>query len=523
MADATATDTSGYDVKIEAIGAAKKRLTITVPASMINEKIDASMGTLATQTQLPGFRKGRAPKALLERRFGSTVRDETRNQVIADGYASAIRENDIKPVGDPEPVGKVEDLVVEHGKPFTFSVDVEVVPEFELPKLEGIEISKPVLELTDDHVESELKSQCAQVGEIKSIKSGFQAGDRIVGPGGVTKEGDDAPFFEHENIDIVLPEKDGPGRVLGLLVDGLDKLVAGKGVGDEVVIETVGPESHELEDVRGRKLKIEMKIREGQRLIPGPIERVLEQYGMDSEEILREQIRLALEQRRDEEQRAAMREQVNEALLEAVEFELPEKLTQAQAARLIERQRLEMLYRGGLSVEEVETRLAQMRAETEAQSRRRLRLSFILHKLGEHFEIGVTDQEINGRIAAIAAQRGERPEKLRQELLQSGAIGQIAAQIREHKAADRVIDKATIKEVDAEEWNRMRTEQLRSRSGEKTTSKKTTSKETPSKETTSKKTSTKKTSTKKTPAKKTSGAAGGSSKKKTTTKKKTSG
>lgn len=499
MADAPPATDSVYEVKIEDVGAAKKRLTVTVPASVINEKIDASMGTLANQTALPGFRKGRAPKALLERRFGSTVRDETRNQVIADGYASAIREHDIKPVGEPEPVEPVEELVVEHGKPLTFSVDVEVVPEFELPDLEGIEINKPILELTEEHVDSELKSQCAQVGEIRSLKSDFEAGDRITGPGTVTKEGDDEPFFHHENIDMVLPEKGAHGRVLGLLVDGLEKLVKGKGVGDEVTIETIGPESHELEDVRGKKLTIEMKIREGQRLIPGPLEKVLEQYGMDSEDILREQIKLALEQRRDEEQRAAMREQVNERLLDMIEFDLPEKMTQAQAARLIERQRLEMLYRGGLSVEEVETRLAEMRAETVAQSRRRLRLSFILHKLGEHFEIGVNEQEINGRIAAIAAQRSERPEKLRQELLQSGAIGQIASQIREHKAADRVIDKAKIKEIDAEEWNRIRTEQLRSGSSEKkkTSTKKSTTKKKTSAEGSGKKTPTKKKTTKK--------------------------
>ena len=139
MADETAaTEEKTYDVKVEDAGPAKKRLTITVPVDVIAEKIEESMGTLAVQTALPGFRKGRAPKKLLERRFGTSVRSETKNQVIADGYASAIEEHDIKPVGEPEPVEKLDELELEEGKPLTFSVEVEVVPEFELPDLSGL-------------------------------------------------------------------------------------------------------------------------------------------------------------------------------------------------------------------------------------------------------------------------------------------------------------------------------------------------------------------------------------------------
>jgi FKBP-type peptidyl-prolyl cis-trans isomerase (trigger factor) len=169
--------------------------------------------------------------------------------------------------------------------------------------------------------------------------------------------------------------------------------------------------------------------------------------------VLREQIKFALEQRRDAEQRAAMREQVCQQLVDAVDFELPRRLTDAQAGRLLERYRLELMHRGGLSIDEVEQRLAEMRSETQEQSRQRLKLTFLLHRLADQFGIKVTDQEINGRIALIAAQRGIRPEKLRADLVQAGAIGSIASQIREHKAADRVIDQAEVTEMSAQEWN----------------------------------------------------------------------
>ncbi|MBT8485875.1 MAG: trigger factor, partial [Phycisphaerae bacterium] len=454
MADATAT--KDYDIKIEDLAAARKRVTITVPASAIDEKIEESMGTLSTQTTLPGFRKGRAPKQLLERRFGSTVRSETRNQLVADAYATAIEEHSIKPVGEPEPVGDIEALEFEPGKPFTFAVEVEVVPEFDLPDLSGIEVKKPVIEVADEHIDAEIQRQCVQFGQLSDVGKDFQPGDRLFGPVTVTKKGEEKPFFTHDNIDITVPASDdGSGAVLGLLIDDLAKTLAGRAVGDVVTIETTGPAGHELEEVRGNDLVIAFTIRDGKHMDPATPAQVIEAYGLPSEDILREQIKLALEHRRDEEQRAAMREQVCTYLAGAVDFEVPAKLSASQAGRLLERQRLEMLYRGGLSPDEVEQRLAEMRAETEVQSRDRLKLSFILHKLADHFEVEVTDQEVNGRIAAIASQRGVRPEKLRAEMIQSGGVRQIASQIREHKAADRVIDQATVTDISAEDWNKL--------------------------------------------------------------------
>ncbi|MDY7108816.1 MAG: trigger factor [Planctomycetota bacterium] len=501
MAETTpTTEESIYDVKVEDVGPAKKRLTITVPAEVIGDKIEESIGTLATQAAVPGFRKGKVPRKLLERRFGSTVRNETKNQVVADAYAGVIEEKEIRPVGEPEPVDKIEELELEEGKPLTFAVDVEVVPEFDLPELENIEIRKPMLEITDEQIEEELNRNCLQMGEAEEIRSDFQPGDRLVGPGSATKEGEDEPFFRHDNIDIIVPGDDegGRGQVLGLLIDDLASKLRGLSVGETFTVETVGPEGHELEHIRGEKLTIEVTIREAQRITPASVEQVVEHYGMASEQLLREQIRIALEQRRDEQQRGAMREQVHDYLLDAVDFDLPEKLSAAQATRMVERQRLELLYQG-MPVEEVEERLAELRAEAEAASQRRLKLSFILNRLARHFEVEVSDQEVNGRIAAIAMQRGVRPDQLRTELVQSNRLGELASQIRENKAADRVIDRANVTEIPAEEWNKAARDKRDDSDGKETKKKKK------KKTTTGKKTSKK--SGKKTSKKKTSGKA----------------
>ena len=454
MADA-ATAASPYDVNVEDAGPARKRLTITVPAATIAEKLTDSMGVLANTAQIPGFRKGRAPKSLLQKRFGGAVRDEARGQLISESYQHAIQEHGLKPVSEPEPVDDLDELELKEDADFSFKVEVEVVPEFALPKLDKLKIKRPVAETTDEMINEEIERQCTRFGEVKETTDAFKPGDKVVGPGHVMKEGDDEPFFTHEEVDIIVPEKDdgGNGAVLGLLVEGLHSMLAGKKVGEVLDIEVTGPESHELEHIRGKKLTIHVEIQKAMRIDPAEVQGVIDAYGLESEDMLREQITHALEQRIEAEQQGAMREQVYRYLADSADFDLPAKMTENQTTRLLERQRLELMYKGGLTPEAVEQRIAEVRGEASDEIRRRLKLQFLLHRLADNRDISVNEQEVNGRISMIAMQRGVRPEKLRQDLIQSGMISQIGTQIRDHKAVDTVVADAEVSDVTADEWN----------------------------------------------------------------------
>src|SRR5690606_34956658 len=107
----------------------------------------------------------------------------------------------------------------------------------------------------------------------------------------------------------------------------------------------------------------------------------------------------------------------------------------------------------GMTEAEVEEKLAEVRADSEQAARERLKRFFLLHRLAEHFNIEVSQQEVNGRIAAIAAQRNIRPERLRSDLAQAGQLGEIARMVRDQKAADRLVQQVKLVEVSAEEWN----------------------------------------------------------------------
>ena len=493
MAEATAAP----DVQIEDLEPTKKRLKITVSADTIDEKINDSLSTLSAETVLPGFRKGRAPRRLIERRFGEAVREETRNQIIADAYSSAIEENKIRAVGEPQPAEGVdmEKLQVEPGKSLEFAVDVEVIPAFELPELKGVKIKKPTLEIKDELIEQELERQRLRNGEPVDIKKDFKEGDRLMGRAEVTKKGEDEPFFDHDSAPVVVPSDDdgGKGPLLGLLIDDLAKTLKKQKVGDTFIVAAKGPEGHEREDVRGADIEIKFDIKSAQRIEPCTTEHLVELYGLGSEEVLTEQIKLALEIRRDQEIDEAMRSQVYEYLTDKIDFPVPDNLSEQQVERNLDRARMEMLYRG-IAEDVVEQRLAEMRNDSADNAKIQLRLFFVLQQLAEDLEIQVHEHEVNGRIAEIAQQRGMRPEQLRQQLIESGRAQNIAMQVRDHKVADHIVADADVTEITPEEWAKI-VEKRQGATSTASSKKKTTKKKSSgTKKKTTKKKTTKKSS-----------------------------
>ena len=244
------------------------------------------------------------------------------------------------------------------------------------------------------------------------------------------------------------------GALLGLLIDGLDAVLLGKKAGDTVTVSTKGAEGHEREELRGKAITITYTIGEAERISPRTTKELAEMFGVETEEIFREQVRDALEQRRDGEQRAAMREQVSEQLIEKVDFPLPSKLSEDQVTRTLEQQRMELLSRG-MEPTAVENRLAELRGKSEKAAKDRLKLLFIMSRLAEHFGVQVTEQELNGRVAMMAGQQNMRPEQMRQQIEKSGRMNEVISMIRDAKVSDRIIGQAKVAEIAAEDWNKL--------------------------------------------------------------------
>lgn len=452
-------DVKNNDVQIQDAGPCRKRISIRIPKERVNEKLKESLAAISAEAQVPGFRKGHVPAALVEKRFGTALRNEAKNQLVANAYSAAIEKANLKIVGDPfsESLGNVE---IKEGQDLAFDIDVEVQPEFALPSLDGIPVKKPTIELPDGAITDEVQKILINEGELES-RDKPEAGDYLTGHG-IMKGADGTEFYNIKGCVVQVPtaDKNGKGMILGVMVNDFSKQFGLPKAGETATIKTRGPENHEVEQIRGADLTISFSVDRVDRIIPAKVDNVIKNFGMSDEQQLRDAIKQRMEQRVMIQQQSVMRQQLAQHLLANTKVDLPERITAIQSARNFERKRMELMYRG-VDAQKIEEHIAELRSGSSEVAVRELKLFFILNRAADEFNVRVEEAEINGRIAQLAAERGVRPDKLRQEIMQRNQLGVIYQQIREHKAMDVILSKASITEMPAEEFNRLMAEEAK--------------------------------------------------------------
>lgn len=440
----------GTKVSVKDAGPCAKTISIDIPAEAVAAQLNESMELAISQVDLPGFRRGRAPRRLVEKKMGSSVHREAKNQLVATAYSKAVEDHKLRVIGDPIS-DDLRNLDVEPGKGVTFEVKVEVVPEFELPKLDGIEVKKPVIEVGDLIVNKELETLCLHEGSLEQREKA-EPGDYLTGNAKMMFE-DGTVHLDIPGAVIQVPgkDKDGKGMILGILVDDFASQIKLPKGGDQLTVKTTGPDNHEDEKIRGQKLTMTFGVERVDRIIPATKADLVARYGLEDEAALMTAMRARLEQRAAIEQQSAMRRQVAQHLIDSVDIELPARVTASQSQRTLERQRMELMYRG-VNEQLIEERTAQLRNASREVAVKELKLFFILDRAAEELGVQVTEAEINGRIAQIAAQRGVRPERLRQELIRSNRVGTVFTQVREHKTLGAILEKAKIEELSLEKF-----------------------------------------------------------------------
>jgi trigger factor len=465
-------------VKVEDAGPALKRISIELPESRIKEKIESMYVELRDDAVLPGFRRGRAPRRLLEKRFKSSMSGQLKSQLLSESYTQAIEDEGLDVIGEPD-VKDIDKLEVPEKGAMKYVVEVEVAPKVELPAFDKINVNKPVFEVTDADVDAEIEPYRERFGKPKTIEDGKSEEGDYLSTDVTVLAGEDAKDDAEKLLEapdtyvlVTGKKRDYKGHVAGIVVDDLGKLMKGKKPGDTETISMTGPAGHENEKIKGQPITIKIAIKKIERIDPAPIEDLPGLMGVESVDDLKARIKQMLEQRHEQNQRADMHKQVADYLTEHVELELPKGVTGRQTARVLQRQQMELAYRG-VPEDEIAQKIAEMREGSEEEAIRQLKLFFILDQAAKDLEVEVQENEINGRIAMMAYQQGRRPEKLRQEMHKRGQIEQLYLQVREQKVMDQIIEKASVTEVKGEAKSKDGDDKP---AAKKTTKKKTTKK-----------------------------------------------
>ncbi len=445
------------EVQVDDVGSLRRKLTVTIPAETLSEKINDQYDELRRDALVPGFRKGRAPRRLLEKRFGHEVGETLVQQLVGSGYLAAVDKAGLKVLGDPliwvkgekegegevllevkEAIGRIE---MPKDGPLTFSCEVEVRPEFELPELDGIPLEKPVIKVTDQDVTEYI--------------------DRLRAYQGVYEPVVDVPVAENDLLtaDVVmtcegqlLKQQDAvqvaarPQVVDGVVLDGLGQALVGKRVGDTVSISGTIPDDYVKVEFRGRQADLEFRIRGiSRRRLPELDDAFVSGLGFGSLEEMRDWARGELESSIDEQVRRAMHAQVVKYLMDHVSFELPERLSGRQINRVVASKLLE-LYQQGVPEDEINRLMDDLRTRARASAVEELKLAFIMEKLAEQIEVDVSEGEINAAIAAIARRQGRRFDRVRDELARQDAIANLYLRLRDEKLLAALVARARITE-----------------------------------------------------------------------------
>jgi trigger factor len=452
------------DVAVADAGVLRKTLRVTVPRESVDHELNKEFKELIREATVPGFRRGRAPRRLVEKRFGSEVGAQVQTRVVSHAYLAAIEKQKLRVLGDPlvwvrtkakdDKAGEAQERLVDMPTalqqmklpdegPLEFKCEVEVKPEFELPDLEGVEVERPELSITEDDVTQEIKRRRARRGSWAPVVGGkVEIDDLLVCDMVMTVDGKE--IKKAENIQIAAR----PQRVEGVTLEDLGARLQGLTIGDRQTFTGALPDDYEVADLRGKPATFGFSINDIKRLELPPLNKeALATMGFDSEKEYREFVRKQMQDQLEIEVKRGLRNQVRRYLLEKTKLELPEGISSRQTDRAVQRRVVE-LRQQGVPDAEIEKHADELKTVAREEVSTELKLYFVLEEIAEKFQLEVTEEEINAQIAAIARAYNRRFDRIRDDLANSGGIESLYVQIRDDKCIDKILEKARIVKAD---------------------------------------------------------------------------
>jgi trigger factor len=423
-------------VEMRDIGPCKKHIKVTVDRVSIDGRLNEKFTELLKDAVIPGFRKGKAPRRVIERQYHKSVTDQVRTEILMASLQQLAEENDVAPLAQPDL--NPEKIEIPRSGPLVYEFDVEVRPQFDLPNYKGLHIRRPMHTFNDDDVGKAIKRLLTPRGQLVPKEHGAVEPEDYVIADMVTKDGDRQIGKAEEitlKVEPRLAFKDGVAERFG-------EQVVGARPGDTRTVDIALTDRTADPSLRGKQVQAALTVKDIKQMrLPELTHELLHEFGVHSEEQLREAVLRSLERRLEYDQRQAARQQVLEQIAAAATWELPQDLLQRQAKRALGRRVMEMR-EGGMSDDEIRGQLRLLEQNVLGSTAVALKEHFVLQKIAEEEKIEVEEDEINTVIEAMAEQQGESPRRVRASLEKDDMLEPLAIEIIERKVLDLILDHA---------------------------------------------------------------------------------
>ncbi len=431
-------DLNTMAVKSEQVEKNLVKLTFEVSAEDFAKAMNKAYAKNAKKYSVPGFRKGKVPRAVIEKYYTEAVfYDDAINEVLPEAYEAALKESGVEPAARPEI--DVEDI--KKGEPVVFTALVTTKPEVKLGEYVGLKVNKIEHNVTDEDVENDIKATQAKNARLvpvegKAVESGNIVTMDFAGSvDGVAFEGGTA-----ENYDLEIGSN--------TFIPGFEDQLIGKNIDEEVDVNVTFPEEYHAPDLAGKpalfKVKIhEIKTRELPELDDDFASEVSEFETMDE---FRNSVRERLEKAAAERVKTETENAVVDKAVEVCEVEIPDAMINDQAERMVQDFAQRLQYQGmdiNTYLQYTGGNVEAMKESFKPQAEKQLKTTLVLEAISKAEGIDITDEEVNDRIAEMAKQYNMEADKLK-ELMQDYDIANLKEELAMNKVIDMLVNKAKI-------------------------------------------------------------------------------
>ncbi|WP_298067503.1 trigger factor [uncultured Mailhella sp.] len=421
---------------VEVLSPVSRKISVTVPAEEVNAALDAAARQIGASVSLPGFRKGKAPIAAIEKRFAGDVTSRAMETLVERRVAEILKEEDLKPLsrldfnGDP----------IVRGQELKFSFSFETLPDVKLPEdLSAVKVEMGSTEATDQDIEELTKRMLKAMATLEDVTEHRlpEDGDVVTFDADGEVDGKPVPGMKAKDYTIQLAAPQD-----GMEFSELDKILRGLHAGEEGSGTMVCPEDHVDENLRGKTVDLHVKLHKISReVLPELNDEYAKKVGFADEAALRRSLAEEAGRNKASAAREEAERKILEKLLADQDFPLPESLVKARREEY-ESEVRSYLSRGGLDKDAIENSLKGMEEDCQKQAEERARAQIFLTALARREKIEVSEQEVDMQIMRMAREYKQDFRKLRDLLYQNGAVNDLHDRIATAKAMELLFDKA---------------------------------------------------------------------------------
>lgn len=380
------------DVNVEEISALTRKVTVTLPADSVQPRLDQAYDKLKKETKMKGFRRGKVPRSVIEKYYKGQVEAEVGEKLVQEHYFDAVEKNGVDPVVHPD----IKDAQFNDDGSFTFVAEVDIRPEFELADYKGLEIEKEEILVTPEEVELELAQMQKNLAVLRSVTDRpIQKDDVVI----VDFQGfhEDAPMPQVKNDNYSVDVGSG-----NMGVEFEEKLI-GMSKGEEGSQVVDFPESHPNPILKGKQVEFRITVKDvKERVLAALDDDFAKEAGKEFATLddLKQSITDRLTKQREERAEGAITDKIMDKLLEAHEFEVPNRLVAFEIEQMI-KQTEQQFEQSGMSLEAAGLTREKLAEQNAEMAGKRVRGDFILKKIAEVEEIKVLEEDMERGLKRI--------------------------------------------------------------------------------------------------------------------------